>query len=370
MKRKKFYFFLGTTAEFIKLMPVILEFKNRNLDFKLITSGQNKILFKELSGYVGNIKVDISLKEKGEKSSILGFALWGIKTFFASLVSLREEFKGLNKRNCYFIVHGDTVTSLLGALIAKFYRLNIVHIESGLRSFSFFEPFPEEISRYIVSRLADVHFCPNKWSMDNLKSVGGAKINTKQNTLLESFYWAAGERKPTAIKNINREYFVLIIHRQEHVLFKKEKIKELMKYILENVDSKLSCVFIVHAISLNFLKEVEPELPEETKRNLNLIPRLPYPDFMQLIRNSEFLITDGGSNQEETYYMGKPCLLLRSRTERIEGLGENVVLSKYNKRVIKKFLDNYKSYKRNKIYRRNIEKPPSRIIVDFLTKYQ
>lgn len=366
MKRKKFYFFVGTTAEFIKLAPVIKEFKDREIDFKLITSGQNKILFEELSGYLGPIKADISLKEKSEKPSILGFALWGIRTFFASLVLLGEEFKGLNKRNCYFIVHGDTVTSLLGSLVAKFYRLNLVHIESGLRSFNFFEPFPEEISRYIVSRLADVHFCPNKWSVDNLKSVAGAKINTKQNTLLESFWWAERKRKPAVIKKINGEYFVLVIHRQEHVLFKKEKIKELMKYILENVEQRLSCVFITHAISLNFLKEVAPELPEEIKRNLNLIPRLPYSDFMRLIRNSEFVITDGGSNQEETYYMGKPCLLLRSRTERIEGLGKNVLLSKYNKRVIKEFINNYRRYNKNKIYRKNIKKTPSRIIVDYL----
>lgn len=85
---------------------------------------------------------------------------------------------------------------------------------------------------------------------------------------------------------------------------------------------------------------------------------------MKLLENSEFVATDGGSNQEELYYMGKPCLLLRRYTERIEGLGKNVVLSKNNIVVIKDFLNNYKSYNHKSLTKQVY---PSKIIANFLS---
>lgn len=367
MKWKSIYIFIGTTAELIKMAPVIKEFKSRRVDFKLITSGQNSILFGEFEDYIGRIRVNIALPEKSEKSSLFYFLVWTIRTFFTGMYLLGREFRGRNSKKSYFIVHGDTVSSLLGAVIASLYGLKVVHIESGLRSFNFLEPFPEEISRYIVSRLADVHFCPNGWSIDNLRNVKGIKVNTKQNTLIES-YWMAirNKSKERDFKRIGGKYFVFVVHRQEHVLFKKDRIKELIKYILENTREDLSCAFIVHAISLNFLQALLPELPEEIRRNLILIPRLPYLHFMKLIKDSEFFITDGGSNQEEAYYMGKPCLLLRSHTERVEGLKENVVLSKGNKKIMKNFLKNYKKFGKKPIRKSSLKKLPSKVIVDYL----
>ena len=85
---------------------------------------------------------------------------------------------------------------------------------------------------------------------------------------------------------------------------------------------------------------------------------------MKLMENAEFIATDGCTNQEEAYYMGVPLLALRNHTERIEGLGENIVISKSKKTVIKNFLKNYKKYKRKAV---NYKTRPSKIIVDFLT---
>src|SRR3990167_5940478 len=167
------------------MAPVIRELKKRKVAFKLITSGQTEILFNEFTDYLRAISPDISFDYKRRKSSALRFALWAIKTFFVVAFSLRQEFGHQNKREIYVLVHGDTVSSLLGALIARLYGLKIVHIESGLRSYNFLEPFPEELSRYIISRLADINFCPNAWCVDNLKEARGVKINTFQNTLID-----------------------------------------------------------------------------------------------------------------------------------------------------------------------------------------
>ena len=178
-KNKKFYVFLGTTAELIKIAPVLKELRRRRVYFKLITTGQNEILFNELKKFTGDINVDISFETKKNKSSVVYFVFWAATTFVTALVSLRKEFGNTKKESTYVIVHGDTVSSLLGALVARFYGLKLAHVESGLRSYNFLEPFPEEISRFIISNLADIHFCPNSWAKNNLLKKTGKKINTR-----------------------------------------------------------------------------------------------------------------------------------------------------------------------------------------------
>src|SRR6266849_1419472 len=103
--KKKIYFFIGTTAELIKLSPVISELEKRKINFKIIASGQTKIKFDELSLIIKKKKADISLGDKENRSSVTKFSLWSISVFFRAF-SLRKEFKGLNSKNSYFIVHG------------------------------------------------------------------------------------------------------------------------------------------------------------------------------------------------------------------------------------------------------------------------
>lgn len=352
---KKIYFFIGTTAELIKLSPVIRELERRKIKFKIIVSGQASVNFEEMSFLIKKNKGDISFKEKANKTSMIHFLVWAIRAFF-NVFTLRAEFRGLNKSNSYFIVHGDTVSSLIGAVWAKIYGLKLVHIESGLRSFSFIEPFPEEICRWIVSRLADVHFCPNKWSVDNLSKIPGVKVDTFENTLIESFQ-AAQKDVPA---RVGKKYFVLTAHRQEHIIFEKERTRKLIEFIIKKAELGLSCVFVSHAVTFGLSNSLRLK---GVAREVVISPRLTYLDFVKLLGRSEYLITDGGSNQEEAYYMGLPCLLLRNCTERIEGLGENVVLSKNNKKIIKHFLKNYKSFRRDRV---NIKVRPSKIIVDYL----
>ena len=256
----------------------------------------------------------------------------------------------------------------MGTLVARLYGLKLVHIESGLRSFNFLEPFPEELCRYIISRLADIHFCPNSWSVDNLSGVKGEKVNTFENTLIETFLFAmARKSRHPFVRRIQKEqkkYFVLVAHRQEHVLFNRNKTKELLRFVLHNIPDNIRCLFLVHDISAGFVESLELLIPEDLADKITKVNRLPYSDFMHLLNGSEFVVTDGGSNQEELYYMGKPCLLIRNYTERMEGLNRNVVLSKNNKRSIRKFIENYETYIQPSVH---VTVPPSTIIVDHLT---
>lgn len=370
MKQRRIYLFIGTTAELIKLIPIIREFKKRRIIFTIIATGQNDIRFEEYPEIIKGVKILKAVTPKSKNSSVWAFFIWSIRTFFSLLLGMRSNFKGLNKSNSFFIIHGDTVSSLMGSLVASLYGLKLVHIESGLRSFHFFEPFPEEISRYIVSRLADIHFCPNAWSIKNLSSYKGDKVNTYQNTLIEAFLKAMEQKvQNDQVKQIirrKRKYFVMVIHRQEHVSFGSTSMYPILSHIFMSLPENIDCIFLQHDQSKNFINTFHTLIPDQKKKNLIKIGRLPYSDFMQLIRNSEFLITDGGSNQEEMYYMGKPCLLIRNFTERIEGINENVMLSRNSRDSISSFIRNYKKFKRKPI---TSFIAPSKIIVDFLISY-
>lgn len=359
---------MGTTAEYIKLAPIVREFKRRKISFKIITSGQTKVFFENLTGYTGKISPYMKFKEKGKRSSLPLFGWWTIRTFFSALFSLSKEFNGLNKDNSYFIVHGDTISSLMGSCIAKIYGLKLIHIESGLRSFNFMEPFPEEICRYIISFLADIHFCPNGWCKKNLKNAPGIKINTFNNTLIETYQFSRSAKKfPFHLGYIRKtggKYFVMVVHRQEHVIFGKRETQKFISGILKSSDKNLKCIFIGHDTAKKFLKFVQGN-PQWANRVI-MVPRLPYLDFMKLLEQSEFIVTDGGSNQEEAYYMGKPCLALRKRTERIEGLKKNVVIGSEDRKIVNDFLKNYKTYRRRPV---KTKQRPSEIIVDYLESH-
>lgn len=368
--QKNIYLFIGTTAELIKLAPVLQELDKRKVDFKIIASGQNKLEFDYFKPLIGKQEIYYKqmIKQVNLPSFYASFIIWALKTFINFVLYFKSAPKGFNKNNTFFIVQGDTISSLIGALVAKILGLRLVHIESGLRSFNFFEPFPEELSRFIISKLADFHFCPNKWSVSNLKNATGIKVNTGQNTLYESCMQALKIKTNSRyLKRIRqKKYFLLILHRQEHLIYKKRLTRKYINTLTSLANPNLKCIFILHKLTEDFLKR--EGLLDKIRANPNVVtvPRLPYFEFMKILSEAEFIATDGGSNQEEAYYIGKPCLILRNVTERIEGLGENAVLAKeVDNNIIRNFVENYKKYKRRSP---KISTPPSKIIVDYLMK--
>lgn len=363
---KIIYLFLGTTAELIKVAPVIKRFKDRKTDLRIITSGQNKVNFQLLRPLIGKQEAYNSFKVKRLKIPLgiyLEFLVWIIKSFTNYLLFFRHEFKGASKKNILFIVHGDTISALLGAVIAKIHGLKLIHIESGYRSFNFFEPFPEEFCRFIVSRLSDMLFCPNDWCISNVKNCSGIKMSTGQNTVYESCMNALKiETDNKCLKLIDhKKFFILVLHRQEHMLFKKELAKKYLNLLLSYAGKDLKCLFVLHPITENFLKGENMLAQIKNNQNIITVPRIPYLEFMKILSKCEFIATDGGSNQQEAYFLGKPCLLLRKYTEQIEGLNSNATLAKDDLNIVRDFLENYKKKISKKIV---VKVPPSKIVVD------
>ncbi len=360
--QKRIYFFIGTVAEFGKLTPVFKELQRRNIHFDIIDSGQNVVNYGDFKKYLGDIAPVLTINKKVNKSSTIIFFFWALTTLLKGIFKLRKLFAGLNKQNSYFIIHGDTVTSTIGAVIAKILGLKLIHIEAGYFSNNYLEPFPEEICKHINSLLADVMFAPTDWALQNIRNFKGEKISTNFNTNIESFWWAFNQKTKSLPGFQSRKYYILIVHRQEHILFKREWTKKMMEFVITQADKNLDCVLLNHPLTVQIIKSLE--LGSRAKK-IKIVSHIAYPQFLKLLKGAEFIATDSATIQQEAFYIGKPYLGLADFAVQTEGLGENAIFYKSDKKVIKQFLGNYKNFRRGSIHPK---KSPAKIIVDYLIK--
>ena len=336
------YFFLGTEAELIKMFPVIMEAKRRSFSCRIIASGQNDIVNSIIFKKSDCGPVDFVLSsEKDIKKSAAGLLTWWIRTYHTAVHKIKNAFPEDDFSKGIMIVHGDTVSTFMGAMIGKRLGMKVCHVEAGLRSFNLLSPFPEEIDRLLTSGTAGIHFAPGEEPFNNLKRAKGIVINTKQNTLLDSLrYSQTLPIENETIRNITgMKYFVFVMHRQEN-LIKKSFVKEVVTQIIK-ISAKYKCVLLLHKITENTFNNFGLMNAVKNDPNIILFSRVDYFDFMKLLQNALFAITDGGSNQEELYYMKKPCLVLRTATERKEGLGINARLFNGDPSDITNFVDEY-----------------------------
>jgi len=341
-------FYIGTEAELIKLFPVIQNCLNNKIKINLIFSGQNDVkdtifLTDEMRSYsIFLLKDKIWFPFKSFSLRALWFIFWAITTFFKTLKML-FQIKVSKKCKPFLVVHGDTISTVIGALAAKIFRLKILHVESGLSSGNVFNPFPEELNRRPVMRLADILFCPTIPSLENAKRFKNKEcIDTHGNTMWDMLTY--GLTKQTA--EIRSPYLLLIIHRQE-TLATPEIFFKIINIVKLNRPNNLEVLFIMHHPTKGFLM-AHNKLNELTRFDKwELIDRLPFYEFINLLKNANFVLTDGGTNQEECYYLGTPCYLLRKCTERNEGIGENVVINNDFLKGLPDFMNNYEMFKKS-----------------------
>lgn len=359
-----FYFFIGTVAELLKVMPVMQELQKRKVPFKIIASGQNDITVSDALGLMGIDRVDVTISKDPIKQTAVGLIFWFFKTFFRAIPKLKAEFKGLKRGEGYLIVHGDTVSTVMGAVLGRILGRKVAHIEAGYRSGHFFQPFPEEIDRVLTSYFARAHFYPYEGLLKNIARRKGDKINTFFNTSIDGLAFAVSQpTSPKILEQIGKKkFFIFILHRQEN-LMNEALVRKLIAFICEQAKKDLVCLFVTHETTYLALERFGLLHQVESTPGIILTKRLPYFDFIKVLNQSEFLMTDGGGNQQETYFMGKPCIILRNVTEGKEGLGTTTVLSKLDPEVIGDFMKNYSRYAKPPIMP---ERRPSQIIVDYL----
>lgn len=358
------HFVIGTRAQMLKMAPVMLECKRRGLQWRWVYAAMHKEKMEETLNLFGLPGPDYTIVKWNDEARTIKKAVYWFSRLVWGLVRSKKILGGYVGKNHIVLTHGDTPVTPVGALIGKFTRTPVMHVESGLRSFNVFHPFPEEINRLITFRLANYFACPGQWAVDNLKKYKGKKINTYQNTQIDVLRFSVERLDQAKLTLPKGEYVVLSTHRYENV-FNKERFEKIIQFT-EFVAQKFVVLMPGHPVTVGQLKKLGYTKRLQNNKNIKLLPRLEYLDMLKAINNAEFVMTDGGSNQEELSYLGKPTLVLRDATERQEGLGKTAVISKLDKKVMEDFVANYKRYRQSPLLD---EVSPAKIIVDALLAF-
>ena len=357
---------IGTRAQIIKMAPIMRELKQRGIDYNFIFLAQHKETMYEIMEQFKVKRPDIIIGERDKDiTNVKDMIFWSIRVLAYSLLKSKKIFK--NDKKGVVLIHGDAPPLFLGGLMAKFQSgLKTAQVEAGLRSFNYFKPFPEELIRVLSAKLGliDIFFCQDEKAVKNVSKYNKLIHCTQHNTILDSIHLANNlHYNQDYSKNI-KQFAIISLHRFE-TISKKNRLELVIKEI-QNFSKKIPVLFILHPSTREALIKIGLYSSLNQDPNCSLLPRQSFFKFNSLLRNSEFIVTDGGSNQEESYYLGKPCLLLRSETERMEGLGHNVVISNFDSAVIDNFVCNYKQYKREPIPKTT---SPSSIIIDKLKEF-
>lgn len=233
-------------------------------------------------------------------------------------VMLAYEQASVVDRPDLIVVVGDVNSTLACGLVGSKLHITVAHLEAGLRSGD--RAMPEEINRLVTDTVADILWTPSPDGDGNLLAEGVApeKITRVGNIMIDSYELMRGaieasvERKRLGLQG--REYGVVTLHRPSNV-DEPTPLATLVRQ-LKTVAARLPLVFPVHPRTRKNLEAfgLWPELAEAP--GLTLIDPLGYVDFMNLVCSARLTITDSGGVQEETTYLGIPCLTLRTTTER------------------------------------------------------
>ena len=254
------------------------------------------------------------------------------------------------------LVHGDTMTTVLGATMGHGLRVPVAHIEAGLRSFDLRHPFPEELNRRTASQLARIHYAPGAWAAANLR--GGEVVDTGSNTIRDSLA-LVDENDHESEFFPDERFGIVSLHRFE-LLNKRQAFSETLE-VLAEASQRTPLLFVDHSVTMAALERFGLGRLFDGAR-FRRVPRLPFFDFVRVERRCAFVVTDSGGSQEECFYLDRPCLVHRVRTERHEGLGENVVLSGMRAEVLRAFLDSPEEYRRSSTL--PVESPSDVIVAD------
>jgi UDP-N-acetylglucosamine 2-epimerase (non-hydrolysing) len=305
----------GTRPEVIKLAPVIreLESPERGYETVNVASGQHRQLVEPLCRLFGlRVDHDLAVMRPGQSPSRLC-----ARILEALDPLLAHEAPDL------VLVQGDTTTSLAGALAAFHRQIAIGHVEAGLRSGDPSRPFPEEMNRRLVTRMATWNFAPTPLNRTTLLSEGvpAGQIFVTGNPIVDALRHILATAEPTAplieLLDATRglELIVLTMHRREnHGRFMQTCLRRLATFVASRPRTAL--VFPVHPNPA----VVAAARVLRGRPRIHLIEPLDYPDFIHLLSNAHLIISDSGGVQEEAPTLGKPLIVLRAQTERPEAL--------------------------------------------------
>ena len=301
----------GTRPEAIKMAPLVKELESREeiASIVCVTAQHREMLDQVLETFNIVPKYDLNIMKQGQSlAEITTRALIGLEDV------IKKEMPDI------VLVHGDTTTTFAGALAAFYNQVAIGHVEAGLRTWDKYSPWPEEINRQCVDRMADMYFAPTELSKNNLLNEGIAedKIYITGNTAIDAMATTIKEDYSHEVFDWvgNDRMILLTAHRRENL---GEPMRHIFRAIRRIVD-EFNDVKVVYPIHLNpKVRDVAKEVFDGCDK-VKLIEPLEVFDFHNFQNKSFIILTDSGGIQEEAPSLGKPVLVLRDTTERPEGI--------------------------------------------------
>jgi UDP-N-acetylglucosamine 2-epimerase (non-hydrolysing) len=291
---------VGARPNFVKAAPVLRAIRQRSIGQTLVHTGQH---------YDRNMS-DVFLTQLEIPDPDFNLAVGsGSHATQTAQIMLRLEPVVLQCKPDITLVYGDVNSTVAAALVCSKLLVPVGHVEAGLRSFD--RTMPEEINRVVTDRLSDVLFTPSEDGETNLLQEGVAKerIHFVGNVMIDSLI----RLLPAAQSGCNNqppERFALVtLHRPSNV-DDVETLRGIL-HSLTKVSEDLDVIFPVHPRTRQRISEFGINC-----KNLRLLDPMPYIEFLALQSRATVVITDSGGIQEETTYLGVPCLTLRSNTER------------------------------------------------------
>lgn len=315
-ERKEILAIFGTRPEAIKMAPLILKGKDElSCDVRICVTGQHNEMLDQVLDFF-KIKPNYDINAMKHNQSLFDITSDILRDLENVLVPEKPDL---------VMVQGDATSAFVGALAAFYMRIPVAHIEAGLRSYNKYSPFPEEANRVLVGHMADYHFAPTARAKGNLLKEGikNESIFVVGNTVIDALCLTLEMIKNEEDKfssdfgylHMGKRIILVTGHRRESFGDPFRGICMAIKEIAEEND-----VEIVYPVHLN------PNVREPVfeflggNKNIHLIEPLDYPHFVWLMSKAYLILTDSGGVQEEAPSLGKPVLVMREVTERIEGI--------------------------------------------------
>jgi UDP-N-acetylglucosamine 2-epimerase (non-hydrolysing) len=297
---------IGTRPEAIKLAPVLVALsKSKYFISKVCITGQHTDLLNPFLFDLGII-ADYQFSNNQNNGSLYQSAASILEKFGTVLSTTRPDL---------VIVQGDTTTAFAAAIAAFYSRIPLAHIEAGLRTGNLNSPWPEEAHRYFIDRVSSYFFAPTQRAKERLFTEGIPieKIWVVGNTSIDAIREFS---KPIKSISNRKKTIVVTVHRRENHGARLKEICYALKAIVEQfLDVRIMFILHPNPSIRNSVIEILAEIA-----NIDLIEPLDHPSLVELLAQSDFIITDSGGIQEEAPFIGKPVVIIRDTTERPEGV--------------------------------------------------
>jgi len=304
---------VGTRPEAIKLAPVIRSLQaSKTLQPLTISTSQHAEMTAQIFSSFG-ITPDLDLRVMRPRQS-----LWDLTALLST--SLGELFSG--NRIDAVVVQGDTTSAFVGGLCAFYHKIPVAHVEAGLRSHDRYSPFPEELNRVMLSRLANWHFAPTDFSASLLRAenIPEDSIFVSGNTVVDALQWmishSTSSHLPVGVPENPQKLILVTCHRRENIGAPMRSVALAIKHLSE-MHPEIHFLFPLHP-NPSVRENVRPVLADQP--GISLCEPLNHDEFLSALRQCRFVLSDSGGVQEEATALGKPVLVLRRETERPEGI--------------------------------------------------